>query len=394
MLDSPTADGGGRHRHLHRPRPGGRRVFGVAAAAVGTLLSATLFVAFGYGWYNYRALNAGTRHLALHNLAGGTGQPAGTTTSGKVHGKAQNILLVGIDSRAGLSAAERHMLHVGNDTSLSTDTIMILHVPADASKTKIISIPRDSFVDIPEGWAKNKINAAYADAYSDTKGSEDDRVAAGADLLIATVSKLTGLSINHYVQVSFEGFYEIAKAIGPIPVNLCQSVDDTIAYNRETGQGGGSGFKMTAGRHDLNAVQSLEFVRQRHNIHGGDFARVQRQRYFLSAAFNQITSAGVLGDPGQLQDLIHAVNGAFYLDDGWTPLDVAEELSGLTGTKISGHTIPHVRTGLADVAGVQEDVDFIDPAKVKAYVAKVISGAPTGQHKHHKHHARKRDCIY
>jgi LCP family protein required for cell wall assembly len=389
-----TERANGRHRPARRPRRDGRRVFGLATGTLCTLLSATLFMAFGYGWYNYRDLNQGAHHLALHNVVGGADQHVDSTT-GAVTGKTQNILLVGLDSRSGLSQDEQHMLHVHTDTyTLSTDTIMIVHIPADGSKATLISIPRDSYVDIPDGWAKNKINGAYADAYSDTNGPEDDKQAAGADLLIATVKKLTGLKIDHYVQVNFEGFYRIAKAIGKIPVNLCRSVNDTALHNRETGQGGGSGFHMSAGHHDLNAVQALEFVRQRHNVHGGDYARVQRQRYFLSTAFDQIASAGFLANPFKLRNLIHAVNGAFYTDTGLSPLALAEQLVNLTGNKITGHTIPTNGTGTATVAGVEESVDLVDPKQVRAKVAEIISGAGPAHHKHHKHHASKRDCIY
>jgi LCP family protein required for cell wall assembly len=392
-----TVDAGGRHRHS-RPRPSRdrRHLIGIGAGALATLLSATLFLAFGYGWYNFRDLNQGAHHLALNNVVGGADQHADATTSG-VTGETQNILLVGLDSRSGLSTAQKQMLHVGTDTfSLSTDTIMIVHIPADGSKATMISIPRDSFVDIPDGYLKNKINGAYADAYSDATGSEDDKQAAGADLLIATVKKLTGLTIDHYVQVNFEGFYQIAKAIGKIPVNLCAPVNDTIHHNRINGGGGGSGFKMSAGHHDLNAVQALEFVRQRHNLHGGDYARVQRQRYFLATAFDQIASAGFLLNPIKLHNLIHEVNGAFYTDNGLSPLALADQLVNLTGNNITGRTIPTKGTGVATVAGVQVDVDFVDPKQVRAFVAKVISGA-AGKHKHHKHHrssAPKRDCIY
>src|SRR4051794_26051109 len=105
----------GRHRHSRRPPRDGRRVFGLAAGTLGTLLSATLFVAFGYGWYNYRDLNQGAHHLALRNVTGGANQHVDSTT-GAVTGTAQNILLVGLDSRSGLSDAEQHMLHVHTDT--------------------------------------------------------------------------------------------------------------------------------------------------------------------------------------------------------------------------------------------------------------------------------------
>ena len=187
-------------------------VAGTGSDAIAPGLSAVLLIGFGYGWYEYRSLNNGLQRFHLSHLADeNTGKKSG---SGKVNGVEQNILIVGVDSRAGLSASERRLLSVGNDNSLSTDTIMVIHVPADGSKATLISIPRDSYVDIPGGYLKNKINAAYADAYSDASGSVKQKQAAGADELVAPVSNLTGLRINHYVQVGFGGFYTIAKAIG------------------------------------------------------------------------------------------------------------------------------------------------------------------------------------
>lgn len=399
MLDistTPADDSAhGRHRRLQAGRSGSRTVL-LVVGALCTLLSATLFLVFGYGWYNFRQLNNGTHHFALHNLAGGADQHVDETT-GSVQGKTQNILLVGIDSRADLSRAEQIKLHVGSDQSISADSIMILHVPADGSKATIISIPRDSFVDIPQGWAKNKINASYADAWGHATGTEREKEAAGSDLLIATVKKLTGLPIDHYVQVSFSGFYTIAKAIGKIPVNLCESVDDTYQHNQETQQGGGSGFKMPAGHHDLNAVQALEFVRQRHNLHGGDLARVERQRYFLTAAFDRIASLGTLGNPIKVRNLIKAINGAFTIDNGFSPLALAEQMADLSGNNITGHTIPVEGEGMTDIVGSQQDVLFVDPAKVQAKVAQWISGTKSGSSssKPAKHHSSKpKGCIY
>ena len=194
---------------------------------------------------------------------------------------------------------------------------MLVHVPADGSRATLISIPRDSYVDIP-GHPSNKINAAYADGYyfSDAHGAEAQQ-AAGASTLVATVKKLTGVTIDHYVQVGFAGFVDIVRAIGDIPIDLCKSVDDTHAHNVADGETGGSGFKMSAGHHDLTPQQALEFVRQRHNIPGpvtDDLGRELRQRYFLSQAFKRILSANVLLNPVKLHDLINAVDGAFTFD--------------------------------------------------------------------------------
>lgn len=344
-------------------------------------LSIALLLGFGYGWYEYRSLNSGLQRLHLSNLAGAS-QPAasGAQQQPQQHfqGTEQNILVVGVDSRDGLSPAERKLLSVGNDQSLSADTIMIIHVPADGSQATMISIPRDSYVDIPGGYLKNKINAAYADGYTYAESGSTDtqRQAAGANVLIGAVKELTGLGINHYIQVGFGGFYTIAKAVGKIPVNLCESTDDTLAYNEAHGEGHvGSDFKMSAGEHELTPVQVVEFVRQRHNLVGGDLAREKRQRYFLTAAFNKIASAGVLLNPVRLNKLINAVTGAFYVDDnGFSIADLATQMANLSASNITGYTIPIQGQGSATIAGQMQSVEFVDPARVKHYVAKVLSG--------------------
>jgi LCP family protein required for cell wall assembly len=349
----------------------------VVGRVIGATTSAALFLAFGYGWYQYRALDRGLQRLHLSHL----GQPpsGGTNETAGQPGKEQNILVVGIDSRAGLSRSERRRLSVGGTASLSTDTIMVIHVPADGSRATVISIPRDSYVDIPGGWAKNKINAAYADGYSAAGGSEDQRRAAGADLVVATVSRLTGLKIDHYVQVGFDGFYRIAKAIGGISVDLCTATDDTHAYNiRHSGESVGSDFKMSAGRHDLTPVQVLEFVRQRHNLKGGDLGRETRQRYFLAAAFKKITSAGVLLNPAKLNSLIKAIDGAFYVDDnGLRLVDLARQLENLTANNITGATIPTEGAGTEVVVGSEVSVEEVNPARVRAFVRRVLAEDPS-----------------
>lgn len=365
----------------------------VLAAAV----SAALFLAFGYGWFEYRSLNSGLHRLHLANL----GKPAVSPAPGQqvVDGQAQNILVVGIDSRGGLSHREQRLLSVGDATSLSADTIMIIHVPANGSRATMVSIPRDSFVAIP-GYLKNKINAAYADGYTYARAGSTayQRRAAGADLLIATVSKLTGLTIDHYVQIGFGGFYTIAKAIGGITVNLCRSTDDTHVHNLAEGNGWvGSNFKMSAGRHTLTPVQALEFVRQRHNLKGGDLAREKRQRYFLSAAFHKITSAGVLLDPSKLNRLIKAVDGAIYVDDnGFSLVDLAKQMADLSANKITGYTIPTEGTGSETVAGISESVVEVNPAQVRAFVRTHLDGAPPAHRPgHHANtpHPPTKGCI-
>ena len=368
-----------RHRSSVSSGGSGRRVARNTARVVGGALSFTLLLGFGYGWYEYRSLRAGLQTFQLNALgtdpsdAGGSHHVAGPKNE-------QNILLVGLDTREGLSPTLQHKLKVGSDASHATDTIMVLHVPAGGRRATMISIPRDSYVDIPGGWAKNKINAAYGDAYNDAlqKGaSEKQAERAGADLLVETVSQFTGLRIDHYVQVGFGGFYTIARALHRIPVTLCADADDSFTRNRLENQQGGSGFKMSAGHHDLTPVQALEFVRQRHFLHGGDLAREKRQRYFITAAFDKIASAHVLLDPGRLGALIKAVHGTFFVDTKLDLVKFAGQLSDLAANQLTGFTVPTHGSQFVSIVGASQDVEIVDPHEVQAAIQKRLTSTPT-----------------
>jgi LCP family protein required for cell wall assembly len=340
---------------------------------IAALVSATLVIYIGYLWSQVHNIDNGVTHLAIPSIDDPTGQSGGSATQ-DIDGQDQNLLIVGNDDRTGMTPAEINLLRTGGgDGSLSTDTMMIVHVPADGSKATLISLPRDSYVAIP-GYGMNKLNAAYAFGYRDSGGSHKAKVAAGADLLIRTVQNLTQLHIDHFVEVGLIGFYRIANAIGPIPVTLCHAVDDTAAHNAAEGQDGGSGFKMSAGFHKLNAVQALEFVRQRHNFPLGDLQRVERQRYFLTAAFRKVASAGILLNPGELGNLVKAVDTSLYVDQGLKLLDLAKQMSNLSANNIVGKTIPYVRDDPDTSAG---DALIVDPAQVQRFVRSVIAGSTT-----------------
>ena len=193
-------------------------------------------------------------------------------------------------------------------------------------------------------------------------------------------------------------------------MNLCESVDDTGARNRAEGQIAGSGFRMSAGHHHLDAVQSLEFVRQRHNLpgpDGNDIGREQRQRYFLAQAFNKIASAGMLLNPAKLHNLIDTITSAFFVDGDFSLQNFAEQMLDLNSQHIVGQTIP-----ITNVNGIVGDqsVVLVDPATVRAKVAKIIASgsappaAPTSATATHSSSphaptstsksATARSCIY
>ena len=257
----------GRYRNSRRQR---RRLV-LAGRVLGAALSSFIFVVAGYAWWNFRALNDG-----LHRLGIGTG---GLPAAGRIHnGQDQNILVVGNTDRTSLTPAQQRELNVGSDASLATDTMMIVHLPADGGKADLISLPRDSYVAIP-GHDMNKLNAAYVLGYVNTPGSLDAKRTAGASLLTKTVTNLTGLRIDHYVGISMLGFVQISTAIGGVPVNLCHGVNDTVAANRARGSNGGSGLVMSAGPHTIEGVTALEFVRQRHGLPNGGTAPARPETF-------------------------------------------------------------------------------------------------------------------
>jgi len=340
-----------------------RRTFVTSAKVLSSLVSVALVLAFAYGWNYYRQLN----HLQRVNISiGGNGSSNGHHD---IDGKDENLLLVGNDDRSQLTDAQVKELHVGRDGgSLATDSMMIVHIPANGSKAALISLPRDSYVNIP-GYGMDRLNAAYADGYTHASGTHLQKISAGARLLIKTIYNLTGLTINHFVQVTLLGFVELSDAVGGVTINLCHAVNDTVAYNRSIGQDGGSGLVLSAGTHTIKGVQALEFVRQRHNLPNGDLDRTARQRYFLTAAFRKVASIGIISHLSQLKT---AVQKSIYVDDSLNITSLATQMASLSANNIKGERIPFERFDHNSPVG---DVEIVDPAKVKTFVNNLIAGS-------------------
>jgi LCP family protein required for cell wall assembly len=330
-----------------RPRGSVRkRVIGWSALAV----VAVLVIVGGYAAYSYFRFVGGVSHVDV------------ISKSAQAAGRDENILLVGDDHRpAGASAAELAQLGTTQDGGGSnTDTMMILHIPADGNSATVISLPRDSWVSIP-GHGKDKLNAAFA-----LGGGANGDPAGGARLLIQTVQNLTGLTINHWVRVSLLGFYNIAQALGPIQVCLNHAVNDPYSQ-----------ADFPAGVSTLNAHQALAFVRQRHGLPRGDLDRVVRQQYFLSVEAHKFLSAGTLLNPAKLSRVLDAVSSSLETDPGLNFLTLAAQLRGLTGGKIHSATIPISGTPTIYVRGRAVSVVQVDMAAMAAFTQSLLGGAST-----------------
>ncbi len=369
----PELDPRGRRKHAHPASHGGaaKHASVLIVKALSAAVSIFLVVYIGYLWQTARGLNQNVQRLTIKSIGGQTVNPktGKTQVRADIDGQDQNLLIVGNDDRSQMTNAQVRQLRVGRDGgSLNTDSMMIVHVPADGSKATLISLPRDSYVAIP-GYGMNRLNAAYAMAYNDASGSANAKRAAGADELVRTVENLTGLNIDHFVQVSLLGFVNISDAVGGVQVNMCHAVNDSFKRNREAGIQGGSGLVLPKGVSTIKGVQALQFVRQRHFLTNGDLDRTARQRYFLTAAFRKVASAGTLLNISRLRNLITAVDKSIYVDSGLNILDLARQMSNLSANNIVGKAIPFDGFNNNSPVG---SVEIINPAEVQAFIKKLI----------------------
>jgi LCP family protein required for cell wall assembly len=300
-------------------------------------------IAGGYVAFNYATFIGGITHV--NAIPGGTSDD-----------RDENILLVGDDHRpAGATAHELAELGTTQDGgSLDTDTIMILHVPADGAHPTLISIPRDSWVNVP-GAGMRKINSAFA--YGAAHGGD----AGGAQLLIKVVQNLTGLTIDHYVRISLLGFYNVVNALGPVNVCLRHAVDDPY-----------SGLVLPAGYSNLNARQALAFVRQRHGLPDGDLDREIRQQYFLSIEARAILNAGTLLNPVKLHNVITAVSSSIETDPALNLLNLAAQVKGFGGNLHSA-TIPITGTPTIIVNGTPVSIVAVNTAAMPAFIKSIVN---------------------
>ena len=234
-------------------------------------------------------------------------------------GEPVTFLLVGSDTRA---EGEEGVAPGGR-----SDAIMIARFSGDREHAQVISIPRDSWVDIP-GRGLNKINASYAFG--------------GPSLLIQTVEQLTQVRIDHYVAIDFEGLIQVTDELG--------GVDVVVAETTTNGE-----FTFTEGVNHLDGEKVQSYLAQRKNLPGGDFDRVKRQQQYLQAMFSKLFSSDTFTDPGRLDAAMRTVTSAVTIDDSLGNADLlrlAYSLRGLTPENVEFFTAPVLGTGMEGAASV------------------------------------------
>lgn len=223
-------------------------------------------------------------------------------------GSGTNWLLVGSDGRGDLTEEQQAELATGGDLGSSrTDTILLVHIPAltSAAPTAVVSIPRDSYLDIPD-WGTDKVNAAYA--------------AGGAPLLVQTVEQATGVRIDHYAEVGFAGFGNIVDALGGVEICLPEPLNDPLA-----------GVDLPAGCQSLPGRDALGYVRSR-DTPRADLDRMLHQREFMTALLRRATAPAVWLNPWRWYEVPKAVVGALGVDQDTHAWDLARLAWALRGT--------------------------------------------------------------
>ena len=243
---------------------------------------------------------------------------------------AMNYLLVGSDTREGLSKEELKKLRVGSVATAAgkrSDTMLLVHISKSRDKAVMISIPRDTFALIPEHTSKSGklIPAAYSKINSSFNWG-------GAPLLIQTVEEMTELKIDHYIEINFAGFARIVDSIGGVEVCTKKNINDPKSH-----------LILEAGVHTLNGIESLKYVRTREFDGLGDLGRMQRQQAFMSAVLRKATSAGVLLNPVTMASFINSSLSAVTTDSELKNSDLialAKQMKSLSTSSVRTLTVP------------------------------------------------------
>jgi LCP family protein required for cell wall assembly len=348
MTSDPSRSNGGFVRAL------------VAIAASLAVVGGLAMSATAVRWYSLR--NVGVdKALFVPTRPDG---PSVSYPTGACTERACNYLLLGTDSRAGLTPEEQ--THFGSNSDIGgtsrADTIMLVHTDPNLQKAIIVSFPRDLWVDIP-GHGTNKINSAF----------EGGLTGGGPQLMAKTISNLTGLQIDHYLYVDLNGFQDVVNTLGG--VDLCipsynvntpgwvSGTDATGAttqtYYSEPGHivDPNTGLDVVPGCQTLDGFQGLAYVRSRHLPCDliPDFARIGRQQQFMRAVINQMLKpAQIAKAPG----LVGPVLASLHRDQGFLPGDLVYlvgQMRGLSTGAVEFRAVPGASEMIGGLSVVRMD---------------------------------------
>ena len=250
--------------------------------------------------------------------------------------KAVNILLMGADNPQRLvkKPTVAALLEDGewDPGAYRSDTMMVVHIPADRKAAYIVSVPRDSYVPIFDAEGnehdRNKINESFSEY--------------GPFGTLRTIENLSGVRLNHLAVIDYAGFNDLTTAIGGVDVYIPETVEDTQ-----------QDVTWEQGWTHLEGERALQYVRTRHGLLEGDFDRIDRQQNFLRAVLRKTLADGTIGNPFKLTDVLSAISTHLAVDGDWSTKDIrslAISLRGIDASKVRFMTLPLLR--YQDIPGV------------------------------------------
>ena len=315
--DGQPADG--------RPAPARRSRRRVLRIVVWSAAAALLLCA-GAGGYLFWRLNHNIKTVNI-SAALGTDRPAASTTG------AINILVLGSDSRSG---ANGKLAGGGNDGTSRSDTAMVIHVGESHDRADVVSIPRDTLVSRPS--CTSIAPATHGSTLPESDGVMFNTAyeVGGPACAVKTVEAMTGLRMDHFIEIDFSGFAKLIDALGGVTVTTTVPIDDQL-----------SGLHLAAGTHHLDGVDALAFVRTRHGIgDGSDLGRIELQQQMIRSIMTQAKGLDLLSSPERLYDLADTATSSLTTDSELgsitSLISFAEGMKGIDADDVTSVTMPTV----------------------------------------------------
>ncbi|MCF2532684.1 LCP family protein [Yinghuangia soli] len=279
------------------PRSKAKKRLKWTAIGLAVVLVVIAGAAYGYYWY----LN---NRIKKTERSGANEVPkAAADEFGRVP---LNILLIGSDTRVG----EGNTGYGDKGHEGLADTTILMHLSADRSNATMVSIPRDTMVDRPSCKYDKGVQPASTNK---VQFNTTLRAPGGAPCTVATVERMLGVQVDHYLMIDFKGVKEMTKAVDGVPINLCEPINDPVRPNKQ----GGTGLKLPAGPQRLEGNDALQFLRARHAFgDGSDLARIEAQKSFLMALAREIKTSATWKDPAAVIGIAQAATGNLQVDKG------------------------------------------------------------------------------
>ncbi|MFE9608506.1 LCP family protein [Streptomyces sp. NPDC006012] len=319
-------------------RTGGRSR---ALRAAGLVLAGALVLGAAAGGWVYWHLNDNIKSVDINSALGddrppktvATPSPTGSADASPAASPlptgAMNILVLGSDSRSG---KENQELGGGDSSGARSDTAMVVHIDPGRTGATVVSIPRDTLVTRPScplpsgGFTAVQYGAMFNSAYS----------VGGPVCAVKTVESVTGVRMDHFIEIDFSGFAKLVDALGGVEVTTDQDIDDDMSH-----------LHLKKGTHHLDGTQALALARTRHGIgDGSDLGRIGLQQMLVKALLAQLAHTSLLSDPTRLYRVADAVTAGLTTDTGLDSLpelmSFGESLRGLTADRTTTVMLPVV----------------------------------------------------